>query len=268
MKKALKNILDKHKMLIVFSILSFLLLIIFITFQYFEFSGLDLDVRWIIVSGIPILIGLLIGEYIKSFKGFGVEIESSLKAELPSNLISQISEESIVDVNSIYKSSLEYLHNLSFEDIQKISRLRFVFDKRDYYNTHVVREYFQKLRNLKYLEVVDHEGKFKFLIPTSQFSANNDFLSSKIESFIREIETRNLSSSFPGAIVSFVKQDDTLLEAYKKLLSKTKKIETIGDKKLPVLDSNHRLIGLLSKMKVEEFISKEVLENYNNKYFR
>ncbi|MFY0483356.1 hypothetical protein ACI6PS_12200 [Flavobacterium sp. PLA-1-15] len=102
----------------------------------------------------------------------------------------------------------------------------------------------------------------------SQFRINNDFLPSKIEKFIREIETRTLSSSFPGAIVSFVKYDDSLLEAYKKLLSKTKKIESIGDKKLPVLDSNYRLIGLLSKMKVEEFISKEVLENYNNKNVR
>lgn len=39
----------------------------------------------------------------------------------------------------------------------------------------------------------------------------------------------------------------------------------MGDKKFPVLDSDERLIGLLSKIKVEEFISKEVLENYKNK---
>ncbi|MFY0483355.1 hypothetical protein ACI6PS_12195 [Flavobacterium sp. PLA-1-15] len=127
MKKTLKNLFNKHKILVIFSSISFLLLITFITFQYFQFSGLDLDVKWLIVSGIPILIGLLIGEYIKSFKGFGIEIESSLKAELPSKLISPISEESIVDVNSLDKRSLEYLQNLSFEEIQKISRLRFVF---------------------------------------------------------------------------------------------------------------------------------------------
>lgn len=268
MNKTLKSILDKHKTLMVFSSISFLLLITFLTFQYFHFSGLDLDVKWLIVSGVPILIGLLIGEYIKSFKGFGIEIESSLKAELPSNLITPISEESIVDVNSIDKQSLNYLQNLNSDEIQKISRLRFVFDKRDYYDMYVVREYFSKLKNLKYVEIVDNEGKFKFLIPITQFRTNHNYFSSKIENFINEIENRTLSSSFSGAITSFVNYDDSLLEAYKKLLSKTKKIEAIGDKKLPVLDTNHRLIGLLSKMKVEEFISKEVLDSYKDKNIR
>ena len=263
--KKITSLLIKHQILVIFSLVSVFLLIIFLTFQYFQFSGLQLDIKWLIVSGIPILIGLIVGEYIKSFKGFGIEIEASLKAEVPTSLISSISDDSIVDVNGLNKDSLQSLLNLGEDERRNISRLRFVSDRRGYYDYYVVGEYIRRLDRLKYVEVVNRQGEFLFLVPISHFRINYDVLPSKVENFINQIEKGTLNSKFPGAITAFVNHDDSLLEAYQKLLSKTKKIEAVGDKKLPVLDSQKHLIGLLSKVKVEEFISKEVLESYKEK---
>jgi hypothetical protein len=225
---------------------------------------LKLDIKWLIISGIPILLGLFIGEYIKSFKGFGIEIETSLKSELPTNLVSPISVNTIVDSKGINKNSLGYLLNLDQTELNKISRIRFVFNRQGYYNLDVVVEYFRALNNLKYVEVVDGNNVFKFLIPIGTFKIQGDISTSKIKDFLNQIENQTLSASFPGAITSYINHDDSLLDAYRKLLSKTEKIES----KLPVLNSDNNLIGLLSKIKVEEFISKEVLNRFDQKYGR
>lgn len=255
--------LDKRqKTLGIFSLLSVLLLIIFITFQYFEFSGLGLDERWLIVSGIPIIVGLFFGGYIKTFKGLGVEIEASLNKELPDDLISSIAETTIVDTYGIAKETINELQNLNRQDIKEISRIRFILTRKGYYKSSVVDEYFRRLKKLKYVEIVDAENKFQFLIPIREFKNNNNIQLIVIENFITQIDNETLNSNFPGAITAFVNKSDSLLDAYRKLLSNTKKIETEEDKKLPVLDSDHRLIGLLSKNKVEEYISKKVLDNY------
>jgi hypothetical protein len=268
MKKQLKIIFGEHKILALFSFFSIFLLTIFLTLQYFQFSGLKLDIKWLIISGIPILLGLFIGEYIKSFKGFGIEIETSLKSELPTKLVSPISENTIVDSKGINKNSLGYLLNLDPTERKKMSRIRFVFNRQGYYDFHVVSEYFRALNNLKYVEVVDENNVFKFLIPIGTFKIQGDISTSKIEDFLNQIENQTLSANFPSAITSYVNHDDSLLDAYRKLTSKNEKLESVYDKKLPVLNSDNNLIGLLSKIKVEEFISKEVLNRYDQKYGR
>lgn len=260
MKKNVQILFKTHKTLIVCSLISILLLVVFIIFQYFQFSGLNLDIKWLIVSGIPIIIGLFIGEYIKSFKGFGIEIEASLKAELPKDLISPIPESIIVESSGFDKESLISLQEMNEKERDKISRLRFVTNRRNYYDSKMVLEYFKQLRNLKYVEVVNNENKFQYLIPINHFKKYADTSLDKIIDFISQIECK---SHFSNAITAYVNYDDSLLDAYQRLLSKVRKIEILGDKKLPVLDSNNKLIGLISKTKVEEFICKEVLGNYN-----
>lgn len=252
----------RHKILGVFSLISVLFLVIFITLKYLDFSGLELEEKWIFVSGIPIIIGLFLGGYIKNFKGLGLEIEASLNKELPDNLISSITENTIVDTHKIDKKAIIDLEKLSEAEVRNISGIRFIFNRKGYYEETFVKEYFRRLHNLKYVEIIDAEYKFQFLIPISHFKSNFDLNFITIKGFINQIDEGILDSNFPGAITAFVSKSDSLLDAYRKLLGNTKKIETPEDKKLPVLDSNHRLIGLLSKNKVEEYISKEVLDNY------
>lgn len=251
----------RQKTLGIFSLLSVLLLIIFITFQYFGFSGLGLDQKWLIVSGIPIIVGLFFGGYIKSFKGLGVEIEASLNRVLPDNLISSITENTIVDTQKIEKKATSDLEKLTTQELENISRIRFIHNHKNY-EPHVVDKYFRHLIKLKYVEIVDAQNNFQFLIPINHFKLNNGINLIAIEDLIAKINKGTLNSSFPGAITSFVNKSDSLLDAYRKLIGDTKKIKTPGDQNLPVLDSDHKLIGLLSKNKVEEYISKEVLDNY------
>ena len=252
----------RHKILGVFSLISVLFLIIFITLKCLDFSGLQLEEKWLFVSGIPIIIGLFWGGFIKTFKGLGVEIEASLNKELPDDLISSVTENTIVDTHNIEKKAISDLERLTKQEVDNISRIRFIFNRDKYYVKSVVKKYLERLHNLKYVEIVDAQYKFQFLIPINHFKSNIDVNLIAIEDFIAKIDQGTLNSNFPGAITSFVNKSDSLLDAYRKLISDTKKIKALGDQKLPVLDSDHRLIGLLSKNKVEEYISKKVLENY------
>lgn len=72
-----------------------------------------------------------------------------------------------------------------------------------------------------------------FLIPISHFRTSHNILENKVKNFIAQIENRTLNKSFPGAITSFVKQNDSLLDAYQKLISKTKKLRLWETKNFP-----------------------------------
>lgn len=255
------KISKRHKILGVFSLISVLFLIIFITLKCLDFSGLQLEEKWLFVSGIPIIVGLFWGGFIKTFKGLGLEIEASLNKELPDNLISSITQNTIVDTQKIEKKAINDLERLTKQELENISRIRFIYNRKGY-EPYVVGEYFRHLKKLKYVEIVDAQNKFQFLIPISKFKINSNILPIVIEDFIDQINKATLNSSFPGAITTFVSKSESVMDAYRKLMSNTQKIETKEDTYLPVLDSDHRLIGMLSKNKVEEYISKEVLNNY------
>lgn len=76
MKKILIRFFGSHPAIVFGGCLSLLLLGIFLAFQFFDSKMLNLETRWLLASGIPILIALFVGGYIKSFKGFGVELEA------------------------------------------------------------------------------------------------------------------------------------------------------------------------------------------------
>ena len=61
---------ERVKILLISSLISFSLLLAFSIMQFFEFKVLKLDIKWIVVSGLPILIGLFLSGVIKRFKGF------------------------------------------------------------------------------------------------------------------------------------------------------------------------------------------------------
>ena len=75
---ALKKFWKEHTVMSVGAIVSLLMLSAFFFFQYQQASILKLASRWLIASGVPLLAALFVGGYIKSFKGFGVELEASL----------------------------------------------------------------------------------------------------------------------------------------------------------------------------------------------
>jgi hypothetical protein len=97
MKQALKKELIRHQLLIISLAVSIIILSIFFVFQYYQLKVLLLDVKWIILSGTPILIGLFIGGYIKSFKGFGLELESNLTAPISLSVVSRVDIKKVLE---------------------------------------------------------------------------------------------------------------------------------------------------------------------------
>ncbi|ODB92812.1 hypothetical protein A3197_20795 [Candidatus Thiodiazotropha endoloripes] len=74
MKKTLLKFWSHHTALVIGAIVSIVLLATFLLFQYNESNVLKLESRWLLVAGVPLLAALIVGGYIKSFKGFGVEL--------------------------------------------------------------------------------------------------------------------------------------------------------------------------------------------------
>jgi len=78
MKKAMVKFWVQHTSLAIGAVISIFFLVTFLTFQYNQSEMLKLESRWLLVAGVPLLAALIVGGYIKSFKGFGVELEAIL----------------------------------------------------------------------------------------------------------------------------------------------------------------------------------------------
>ncbi|MDD3878332.1 MAG: hypothetical protein PHT69_17060 [Bacteroidales bacterium] len=258
MKKTLKQELKQHRLLIISLLFSVGLLVIFFIFQYYELKVLNLDIKWLVLSSIPILIGLFIGGYIKNFKGFGIELETNLKGQIPMTVVSKID---MADSPGINKQSLELLYNLSDKERDKISRLRFINGKRNYYDLFAIVEHYNALRHLRFIEVVDSDGEFLYLISASKLKINNEISHEKIRQFIQAIETENIEETYPDAVSDFIITTDNIIEAYKKICKSQQSNSLLSLKEsLPILNEKRKMVGTVSKQRLEAKITQEVLK--------
>src|SRR3712207_5793823 len=115
--------LGRHSSLIICAVISLALFIVFLLFQYRESPLLKLESKWLIVAGVPILIGLIIGSYIKRFKGFCIELESRL--ELSIGKVNLIASDAADVLKREEKRSYSYLAGLSGVRRRRIQRLTF-----------------------------------------------------------------------------------------------------------------------------------------------
>lgn len=106
MMKALSKFWSHHTALALGAGISLALLITFLLFQYNQSEVLKLESRWLLVSGVPLLAALLIGGYIKSFKGFGVELEASLNKPVVN--MSLVATEAMDQMYGDEKRSINY----------------------------------------------------------------------------------------------------------------------------------------------------------------
>jgi hypothetical protein len=255
---------EKHNMLFISFFSSLFLLIVFLTLQYFNFKALKLDVKWIILCGIPLLIGLFIGGYIKTFKGFGIELESSLKEPIPKSVILPVSQ---IDITTpgIEKKSTHFLHNTSRQELNKIIRLRFTLNKLNYYINEDVHEYLRVLHNLKFIEIVNAKNEFQYLLSISKLKRNNNLNVERISHFIEAIENGQLDQFSFDAVTEYILVDDSILDAYITISrSSQSKILNLNEQILPVLNNNKIMIGIITKQNLEEKISEVVIKNIDN----
>lgn len=254
---------EKHKIILIASLISLALLIIFSIMQVCDSKILTLDNKWLFVSGVPILVGLVISGIVKSFKGFGVELETNLSEKVALELVGTVES---YPTPEITKNSMSFLTGMQVKERTKIERLQFEYGKKDYYDSYVVREYIRNLNNLRFIEIVDSEGKFIGLLPAGKFKEDRNHRNEEnnienIELLIRSIEKKNITDKFNDFISDFIKKEDSLLEAYKKFKNSTQGKQFNGDQILPVLDSNDKMIGLTRKIKLTEKIAEQVVKS-------
>jgi hypothetical protein len=243
--------LGRHSSLIVCAIISLTLFITFLVFQYRDSTLLKLESKWLIVAGVPILIGLIIGSYIKSFKGFGVELESLL--ELSIGKVNLIASDAIDVLNGDEKRSFSYLEGLSDVQRRRIQRLTFTVNRPNYYQAGAIYGYLSRLRNLKYLEVQDSNKKFQALIPIRYFKSHGNVEQEKIQEFIQALENNNLIGLLGNNIITdSVSESDPLLDVLKKVRNSSLGV-------LPVVSSSRVFIGVVTDRLIEKRIADEVI---------
>jgi hypothetical protein len=253
---------NKKGRIILGSVISTVILfIIFAILQYCESPILELDSKWIFVSLVPLLLALIYTGAIKSFKGWGIELETNITDTVTD--FDRADNVETVEVPKIEKLDFRQVINLSNQRKKQIERLKFTLGKQGYYTRQAINQYFMLLPNLKYIELTDSDGKFNYLIQADQFRSREESESNtnpnQVIKLISAIEERSVSENFSNAISLSVTNDKSLIETYR-IMEKTNQGRYENDQILPVVNENGAMIGLVSRRKIEQSISKQVLE--------
>lgn len=260
--KYFDDIYDKHPLLVVCGIISFILLIIFLVLQWYQAKLLNLDAKWLIIAGVPLLYGLIAGGYIRSFKGFGIELETQLKSPLKE--LTLIATDAIMELPGDMKKSDQYLDNLSNLERFKKERLIFYTNKKNYYDLSIVRRYLRRLPNLKFIEIKSEYEQFVGLLPieifkTHEYHTQHDFEEGYninddvILKLIEAINNDQVLSLFNAEIIlERVGESEPLIEILPKVRDSKNGI-------LAVVTNEGSLRGIVTKELVEAKIADEVL---------
>ncbi|MCP5067886.1 MAG: hypothetical protein GY946_15100 [bacterium] len=131
---------------------------------------LDLDSRWLLVAGVPLLVALIAGGFIRGLKGFGIEIEIGLEEPVPEGAMEKVGDLTVdaadlaEDAEGVMKGSFHRVDVLSEAERQEIRRLGFVMAPSAFYDPGILSDYLSSLPKLRYLEVKDSNGQLQFVI--------------------------------------------------------------------------------------------------------
>jgi len=250
----------RHIVLIKGLVVSLLLLMLFMLLQSLELKFLKLHYKWIIVSCIPFVLALLLGGYIKVFKGFGIELEANLSKPIPLTLVSQLE---ITPMPKMDKSTTGDLDSLTEREKNTIKVLSFIYRRTNYYNGRAVAEYIKRLPNLEYIQLVNKKNEFLYLIPIDLLRNSISLHDvDTISSFVRVIETGLVHTKLFEVVSEYISKNISLIDAYKKIkYNLQNKIKHLHDEGLPVLDNSHNLIGILWLSIIEKRISEDVVKS-------
>lgn len=239
---------------------SFLLLIIFGVLQEKEAKFLKLSSQWIFISILPILVALFVGGYITKFKGFGVELESALKASVSSSIDLKATD-ALSDIPGDEKQSLEYLHNMPRERALSIRWIVFESGRRNYYTPYGIREYLEKMPNLSFIEMRTKEGQFICYIPINFFKGQIDsggydrFDMEKLGRFVSAIEQGNVQESFSNIAISLVvKSSSSIVDVLKAM--REEQVDMAA-----VISDRGKYLGVLFNRDVERKVANAVLRS-------
>ncbi len=252
------KISKRHFPIIICAVVAIVLLIIFAILQFNDSVILKLESKWLIVAGVPILVGLIIGNYIKSFKGFGIELETLLESSI--SKINLIASDAIEVIKNVEKASVGYLDSLSNEARKNVKRLTFVSNKLKYYDANDIQTYLNRLQNLEYVEVQDNNKKFRSLIPINYFKDSNGYANwEKISGFINALEKDKLTDLLGSSMITqSVSEKDSIFDVLERAQN-----SPFGT--LAVISANNELRGVVTDRLIEKRIAEEVLKTQNKK---
>ena len=254
MKKSCMKFWTQHTALAIGAIVSTALLAVFLLFQHNQADVLKLESRWLLVAGVPLLAALIVGGYIKSFKGFGVELEASLNKPVTNLELS--ATEAMEEVQGDEKRSLSFLQNL--KEKRRISRLVLFQGRSNCYHPHVLDRYLHELRGLKYIEIRNSSQKFVALIPIKEFKRGGSINDKPLDDFIRVLEQSQVLQRYSTSLITaYVTEDTGLIESLK--IMRRKRLQ-----QLVVLDENEVFKGVLLSAAVEKRIADDVLTAKEN----
>lgn len=234
------------------SIISALILALCIFLDYNFDSLLDLNSQWIVLSSIPLIIALFIGDHISYFKGFGFEVKSEVSRPI-SNYVYEMGRENIISVPREHKRNAQYINSLPEEGLKEVRRLTFVEGREEYYGEEAISIYLSRLPNLQFFEIVNNNGRFVCLIPSDIFKVGDEVNRENINIFIQSVEERNVLEAYREVAISrAVRSDQSLLDVLPE--ARESKFNIV-----PVLNDNGELIGIITKEKIEKLISDAVL---------
>lgn len=234
------------------SVISVLILALFIFLDYNFDSLLDLNSQWVVLSSIPLIVALFIGDHISYFKGFGFEIKSEVSRSI-SNYVYGMGRENIISIPREHKRTAQYLNSLPEDDLKEVRLLTFVEGREDYYGEEAISIYLSRLPNLQFFEIINENGRFVCLVPSDVFKVGDELNYDNINVFIRSVEERRVLEAYREVSISrAVRSDQSLLDVLPE--ARESKFNIV-----PVLNDDGELIGVITKEKIEKLISDAVL---------
>ena len=248
--------MTKENTLITGAILSLILLSVFGWLQTTESKLLQLPSQWLGIAVLPILLALFVGGFITRFKGFGVELETTLKAPVAS--LSLTASDAVADIPCDEKRSFMYLEGLSNEKKLATRWLLFRSGKNNYYTTGGIERYLREMPNIEYFEIKSDKGDFICFIPISVFRKKEQHYDENIDyenlqKLIVSIEEGNVPTAFiEWAITLKVSSVQGLVDVLK--LMRAEKAEFAA-----VVSPRGKYLGGVFSNEVERKIADSVL---------
>ncbi len=248
--------MKKGYILTIGSIVSAILLITLGLLQMNDSKILQLPSQWLAIIILPVLIALLVGGFITRFKGFGVELESSLKT--PVATLNLTASDAVADILGDEKQSMNYLSGLSVDKKSETRWLMFRSGKKNFYTLNGVIGYMHEFPNLEYLEIKSEAGEIICLLPTSVFGNSvqlhrGDVNRENLKRFIKAIENDNVPEEFPDTAITLkISSENDLVNVLKQL--RNEKADFAA-----VVSPKGKYLGVIFANEVERKIADSVL---------
>lgn len=250
--------IERFKPILLGAIASIVLLLFFGVLQENGAKFLNLSPQWIFISILPLLVALFVGGYISKFKGFGVELESALKATVTTS----VNLEATDALSSMFgdeKQSMNYLRRMPREKAQSIKWLTFIVEKNNYYSQRGIQRYLETLINVDFFEIKDSRGNFICYIPVSAFFENGEsrvrprINEEKLDNFIESLEQNTVIEEYSNIAISVsVNSRDSLVNVLR--VMRNENIDIVA-----VVTDEGRYLGVAFSHEVEKKVADAVL---------